>query len=799
MSHGPSRNGTSRRDDARLADAWRAVRRHWPLALGIPAVVVFATAAFLLTVTPIYQQSTSIRIEQEEPDIPLLSQVEGFLPGLTGGGSGVETEMEVLRSRTIAEDVVDSLGLQLVLESPRRTPRSLVLSRIDVSRDAEAAEYRLERVADGRFQVEVEWVPDPDDKVFWVLPRKVTEPVGEFAVGSSIPLLGGTATLMPEAAGLESIRFRVDAFNDAVEALRDETGVSRPTREADIVVASHTGPDPILVRDATNGLAHTFIERHRALKTSEARSTVGFLDDQIRALSLQLAGAEDALRAFREQNLVIAPEAEASAQMERLAEMQADRDAIAAEGAALQELLSEVEAGTPTEAGDSSEYRRLIAFPTLFRNPAASELLGQLAEVENERARLLNRRTAEDIDVRVLTNRIREIEWELRNLATTYLQGLRQQVASLDATLAGYRSELERVPQREIEYGRLLRQATVLNEIYLALQNRLKEAELRVAIQDVGARVVDPAILPDDPVKPNIPVSMVFALFLGAVLGLGGALARDAMDRTVRTRDDLQQAVGLTVLGAIPRTRERGNGRLGRDREPRPTRLVTNADPRGPFVEAYRALQTSIAFAVPDRRPRTVVFTSALPGDGSATAVNLALTLAQQEMAVLLVDADLRRGALHDLFDRGREPGLADVIRGEAALEDAVQRVAPEGYGRLDFLASGARPANPAELLGSEPVRRLIEQWRTGYEMIVFDAPPLNAVADAAILGTHTDGVVLVARAGVTDRDAVQYALERLENVRAPVLGTVLSDLDMRQESRAGAAAAYAYLHGSSP
>jgi tyrosine-protein kinase Etk/Wzc len=525
---------------------------------------------------------------------------------------------------------------------------------------------------------------------------------------------------------------------------------------------------------------------------------VGFLDDQIRALSMQLAAAEDALQAFREANLVIAPEAEASAQMERLAEMQAERDAIAAEGAALAELLREIEAEGPTAAGDSSAYRRLIAFPTLFRNPAASELLGQLAEVENERAELLGRRTMDDVDVRVLTNRIREIERELLRLATTYLQGLREQVRSLDATLAGYRDELERVPERDLQYTRLLREATVLNEIFLTLQNRLKEAELRVAVQDVSARVVDPAILPDDPVKPNIPVSLVFALILGGVLGLGGALARDAMDTTVRTRNDLQDALGLTVLGSIPRVPGRANGRrLGRDRQPQAPRLVTGQDPRSPYVEAYRSLRTNITFAG-DTRPRTLVFTSALPGDGkSTTAVNLALTLAQQEAAVLLVDADLRRGALHDLFDGDREPGLSDVIRGGASLDEAIQSVRPGETSRLHFLATGPLPSNPAELLGSDAMHRLLDEWRTRYEMVILDAPPLNVVSDAAILGTRADGVLLVARSGVTDRGAARLAMEQLEKVRASVLGTVLHDLDLRQEPRA--AAAHAYLHGGSP
>ncbi|MFP4624544.1 MAG: GumC family protein [Gemmatimonadota bacterium] len=783
---GLSRNGGGVPDqDVWLRQALAAIRRHWKLTVATAALVLVATAVFLATMTPIYEEATSLRISEKQPGISLGDMA--VLPQL-GGGSEIETELEVLRSRVIAHEVIDSLSLQLVLESPTDALREEVFQAIEVDPEAPAGEYRLERAADGRYRVEVEYEPEDADGLLSIF-RSVVEPVGTFAAGAPIPLRGGTVVLAPGAAEHRELRFRVDELPDAVEEFRKATSVARPSREADLVVISNQGPDPGLVQAVPNMVARVFMARRRSIESSENARTVAFMEDQIRSLEVQITEAERALRAFRERNLVISPEAEASAQMERLAEMQGQRDLIAAEAVALAGLLREVEGGGPTEPGDSSAYRRLIAFPTLFRNPAASELLAQLAEVENERAKLLNRRTEEDVDVRVLTRRIGEIEAQLRSLATTYLQGLGEQVASLDSTLGGYRSELEVIPERQMDYGRLLRQATVLGEIYPLLQGRLKEAEIKLGIEDGSVRVVDPAVRPDEPVKPNIPLSLAFALVLGSALGLGAALLRDALDTTVRGRDDLQRSLGLTVLGTIPSAVDAGGN--GTRRFPVPlkrgsgaaggTGLPAVAEPDTPVAEAYHALQSNIAFAVPGRRPRALVFTSATPGDGSSmTAANLAGVLARQELDVLLVDADMRRGALHGLFNTEATPGLADAIRGTASFEEATRPV-ELGGGRLDFLAAGARPPNAAELLGSDRLAEQIERWRSRYDAILFDAPPLDRVTDAAILGARADGVVLVTRSGATHRAAVAYALEQLEHVRAPVLGTVLNGLDARE------------------
>lgn len=203
--------------------------------------------------------------------------------------------------------------------------------------------------------------------------------------------------------------------------------------------------------------------------------------------------------------------------------------------------------------------------------------------------------------------------------------------------------------------------------------------------------------------------------------------------------------------------------------------LVTVSHPRSPVSEAYRTLRTNIEFSSLDHAVKMILVTSAGPDEGKSTTIaNLAVTFAEAGREVLVVDCDLRRPSLHVLFDRPNDPGLTSLIREERSLAEVAQ---PTGVPRLNLLSSGPLPPNPAELLGSQRMGRVIESLREQADVVLFDAPPTIAVADAALLASKMDGVLLVVSAGQTRRDHALRAKRLIEKVNAKVLGVVLNNV----------------------
>lgn len=777
----PSRNGGSTTqahidDEINLRDVYNLLLRNWVVLVLALAVTVGAAWAFSYYTVPVYQSIATLRIdEQQGANVPVLDVLQEL-----SAGSEVATEMEVLRSRILAERVVDSLGLKLRPTLPKGVSRSVLLSGLFIEPWSPAAEYRLVNEGDGTFAITN--VSNPQ------------APLGSVSVDRRGTIPGASFTVTEAALAWEEIHLEVVGFDRAVQRLRRNVDVSRPNRDASIVTLRYESTDTALVRDVPNLLAEAFIARRQDVQTTEARSTVAFLEEQIDTLERQLTDAEEALVAYQQGEQVVSLGAEADAQVAQLATLQAQRFQVEADRQTLQDLVDQVEAEVRARGDDPAEmaaspYTRLISFPPLLQNQAVGNLLNQLNTITTLRTELLERRLPSDLEVQNFTAQIRGIEDQLRDLALGYLGSLNNQVANLDAQLASFQQDLERIPVQRVEELRLTRETTVLESIYTLLNSRLEEARIVTAIEDPTVRVVDPAILPPQPVRPRTLLNLLLGAVLGGMLGVGIAFTREYMDDSIHTREDIQRATGnAPILGMIPRINGRSSGAPKQSEDEighLEDRLVAGRDPRNPVSEAYRSLRTNLTFSNPDDPPRVVVFTSALPQDGKSTsAANLAITLAQQGHSTLLIDADLRRGVLNNVFGTSREPGLSNVLAGHASLSEAIRPVELGHSGSIRFMPSGPFPPNPAELLGSARMKSLIDELETRYDFVILDSAPLTIVTDAAVLGTKVDGVVLVARANRTEKGALTYAVEQLLNVRAPVLGTVLNDVDYRRDSR---------------
>lgn len=766
-SHHASAKEHSDERSLHLRDAVDLFLRNLWWILGITAVIAGATAYYVWTTPPIFEGRATIHVSKdraEDTNLEFLSKIVS--------AEDVETEMALLRARSVAEATVDSLSLQVQILEPTGLSRSSLFSVVSAGRGTIRGRYVFQR--EGSVYV----ITDSDGREVGRVER------GEPVVFNDTQL----ALASPPSEGGEDfpdfVEISIHPFYEAVENLSRALAVGRLYRDASVISVSYQGTDPGMVRDVPNMVASVYIQHRRTAKKSEATSTVNFLRGQIETYTTQLQDAEQQLLAFQQGEQVVNIQAEGAEQVRRLVDAQAQRDDLQSELESLDELLAQIDSveAHPGSLDDRrNPYRRLAAFPTFLQNQAVTSLMSDLNRLETERADMATRRTPNHPDMVALQRSIDQLEDQLYQLARNYRNSLQSRLATTQERLKAFGSQLEQIPEKALQEARLTRQQKVLEQVYTLLQNRLKEAEIAQAVVPGDVRIVDRAILPLRPVRPRKTRSLALALFFGAIVGTGASMAREQLDERLHSRDELARVAHLPVLAAIPRIRTSANGKSGGSKSLSKglrERLITWDDVTHPVSEAYRSLRTNITFLDLDRPRRVLVLTSPGPSEGKSTsAANLAITLAQQGANVLLVDADLRRGILHRVFDVSGSPGLTDTIMGSAVAEDAIRRIELDPGRFLNLLPAGTLPPNPAEILGSKRMRDLLESLKAKYDFVLLDTPPLNLVTDAAVLGAESDSVILVARAGSTVRGALRYALDQLGAVKAPMGGVIFNDV----------------------
>lgn len=366
--------------------------------------------------------------------------------------------------------------------------------------------------------------------------------------------------------------------------------------------------------------------------------------------------------------------------------------------------------------------------------------------------------------------------------------GLEIRIASLKRMLEELIPKIPELANENLKYERLAKEASYIREQFNKL--REKEFDIRTAMSRDAGQVerhesVEAAALPMAGLRTRLGMNIIIGALVGFLVGFGLAVMLEMMDTSIQGIEDVSTYLNLEVIGAIPKMRfgkaKRGRRRRGVyvapvDEDQVNACIVTQHDPKSPISEAYRTLRTNFQFATLKLKPKTVMVTSAVPAEGkTTTAINMAVTMADCGIRVLLVDTDLRRPNVHRVLRMERGPGLADVLRGDAKLPDVIRKTRVDN---LWIISSGRVPPNPSELIGSQRMASLMQTLGSDFDLVVCDAPSVLVVTDPVLLATHVDTAVLVVSVRNARRETIQRACKLLQTASANIAGVVLNGLE---------------------
>jgi len=620
-----------------------------------------------------------------------------------------------------------------------------------------------------------------------------------------------------------------DAFtiDDMIIELRDRLVIT-PIRDTDMIELRLTGPTPEEAAFITNTLAQAYSEKNRLESQEEVRQVKNFLDEQLNIVQQQLTISEEELKDFKEGEKVVALSDETEELIKKMAEFEGlYNEALTEYNSNLQRLKYVNEQLDRSRKNFDLNNIATAPFIDGLKRQLA-ELEGKKAGAISS---LMNAGVYRDDDpqVRKYDEQIglvrKQLQEEITKLASVEvldpvamsenlaarkieievnLQALQPKVEALKRIVHDYDKQLESLPDKSLRLARLQREAQADEKIYLMMQEKFQESRITEVGQLGQVRLIDPARPPQEPVRPRKKLNLLLGFIVGIGLGLGLTFLFEYMDNTVRSIEDIER-LGITVLGSIPVIKEdeavkrlkvlpasmtgKNGGLDTPESRKMVARLITHFAPKSPISEAYRTFRTNIQYTKLDRDLKALLVTSPGPGEGKSTSVaNLAITMAQMGSKVLLIDSDLRRPVLHAIFNIDRRIGLSNVLVGRATIEQAAQTTEIEN---LFVMPCGTLPPNPSELLGSSAMKTTLEAMKEKFDIVLFDSPPIIAVTDAAVLSSQLDGVILVIKSGQTDREAAFRASNLLKNVKTRILGALLNSVHI--ESMYGSY--YYYYH----
>ncbi len=726
-------------------------RRKWVMLYAGFAVMLVAVMA-IGSLTPRFTATVFVEISPRQNNIV---DFEAVLSGLPADIATMETEIQILRSRNLAAKTVAKLGLERTPEfnSALRAKGGVLGMVRELIVDDTAAD------------------PGADPGADPAAPE-ATETTGEPSF-----LQRAFALFAPEQRPLRSAETAVrDEREKIVDIFLQQLSV-RPQGRSRVIAISIESVDPRTAAAAANTLADFYIVAQLEAKFEATKRASAWLSERVFGLRDEVNRAEREVESFREQSGLIQGGTNATLAAEQVSDLN-------------RQFVTE---GTRLAEGEA----RLRQIERLLRRPGGIESLGEV--LDSQLIRDLRRQETEmerqvvelstefgEKHPRMINARaqLRDLRTKVKGEVDKVVQGLRNEVAvararasSMGVSLSTLKSEVGRLNASEVQLRALEREATASRTLLEQLLARSKETTSQEDFQQADANIVSPAATPRNPSFPKKSILLLVSFVFASVVSITVAGILEYLDFGFRSMDQIERLMGVPPLGLVPALR--GMRAIGK----KPQDYILE-HPTSAFGESIRTMHTNLLLSDLAKRPKVVLFTSALPNEGkTSTAVSLGRLQAQVGQKVVVVDCDVRRPSVHTALNFEPGPGLVQCLLGEMGIEEAIQQDPESG---LFVLQAGGTPPNPPDLFDSIPMQKLLTTLARKYDLVILDSAPLMAVSDTLFLARLADKTVLVVRWVRTRRETARSALNKLFDAKSDVAGVLLSMVDVKGHAQYG-------------
>ena len=759
---------------------WRIIRKRFWLVVGITVLMTTLAAIYMARKPNIYQAHATVQVDLEQANPDLVTS-DRRAPTVSQDPSYFNTQLQLLTSESLLRRVTKELSLDSNKE----------FQKVKAEESVSAWRSILKAVG-----LASDTVKSKDKGVEEVSVSPSTQLASSEEIAEAIRL----------APYVDIIR-----KNLSVEPIRESRTTNKDTR---LIEISFRHTDPELAAFIVNGIGEVFTKSNQEKRTGTSSKTNDFLQERIAQLQTEIRNGEIKLVQLTREGGILKTDGEQTIVLERLAGL--NKNLLDAENARKEAEAKFNAINRNPETVKARVEQEMVRYLTERENNTRNlinDSQKEIAKLKAQRRKLLEEYQPTAQEIVEIDEQIKTLESETK-IATTDndvdLKNLRERTAR-DIVL-NLETEFRRAKTQEDNLRKAFKeqydqaQGQNLSGVSLGLlkqdidtkQGFLKNLQDQQRSNDVisvgtgnNIHVSEIAIPPDVPISPRRLTTVIGALFLSTLFGMGLALFLEYLDDTIRTTEEIENYLQLPALAAIPRIDSLPKRRLllvGANEDGETTanptsELLIHNDSRSSLAEAYRQLRTSILLSTAGHAPKSLLITSSLPSEGkTTTAINTAISLAQTGAKVLIIDADMRRPRLHSIFNISNAEGLSTLLSSEMSEEETLGVIGYDEEAKLNLLTSGPVPPNPAGLIGSEQMSNLLKVLQKNFTHVVVDSPPIASFTDGVLIASMVDGVILVVNAGKSSRQVVRRSRQLLMDIGAKIFGVVLNNVNLRSQ-----------------